>query len=87
MLMQDEMLIVLGDTIIDFDLEALKAQKHSWVAVKKVDDPRHFGVVAVNDEGFVEKLFQANHTQIKPYTYRNLLILKMQANFLMHLII
>lgn len=55
---KDEMLIVLGDTIIDFDLEALKAQNHSWVAVKKVDDPRHFGVVELNDEGFVEKLFE-----------------------------
>ncbi len=52
----DEMLIVLGDTIIDFDLDAVRNSKHSLLGVKKVDDPRNFGVVEMDADGNVLKL-------------------------------
>jgi glucose-1-phosphate thymidylyltransferase len=55
---KDEMLIVLGDTIIDFEMDAIKNQTHSLVAVKKVDDPRNFGVVELTQDGYVAKLFE-----------------------------
>ena len=55
---EDEMLIVLGDTIIDFDIHVFKQAEHSLLGVKKVDDPRNFGVVELNDDGFVSKLHE-----------------------------
>lgn len=52
----DELLIVLGDTIFDFDLQAIRNNNFSALAVKKVDDPRNFGVVELNDDGVIIKL-------------------------------
>ncbi|MFI5218359.1 MAG: sugar nucleotidyltransferase [Bacteroidia bacterium] len=49
----DELLIVLGDTIIDYDLKSIINQPHSLLGVKKVDDPRNFGVVELNNDGFI----------------------------------
>ncbi len=54
----DEILIVLGDTIIDFDIDLFRNAKHSLLGVKKVDDPRNFGVVELNEEGFVSKVYE-----------------------------
>jgi glucose-1-phosphate thymidylyltransferase len=47
----DEVFIVLGDTICEYDVAAVLANPHSMVGVKKVDDPREFGVVEFNSEG------------------------------------
>ena len=55
---KDEILIVLGDTIIDFDIALFRHAKHSLLGVKKVDDPRNFGVVELNDEGFVSRVYE-----------------------------
>lgn len=55
---KDEMLIVLGDTITDFQIASIRNQPHSLVGIKKVDDPRHFGVVELNSEGLVSKLYE-----------------------------
>lgn len=52
----EEILIVLGDTIFDVDLKAIIKQPYSSLGVKKVDDPRSFGVVELNEEGFITKL-------------------------------
>jgi len=54
----DELLIVFGDTIADIDMSALISSKTSVVGVKKVDDPRQFGVVEVNDLGEITKLVE-----------------------------
>ncbi len=54
----DEMLIILGDTIIDFDIDIFRNAEQSLLGVKKVDDPRNFGVVELNDEGFVSRLYE-----------------------------
>ncbi|CAN5438730.1 sugar phosphate nucleotidyltransferase [soil metagenome] len=51
-----DMLIVLGDTIIDFDLNQLVNLENSSLGVKKVADPRQFGVAEVNDKGTIIRL-------------------------------
>src|SRR4051812_19009590 len=40
----DELLIVLGDTIFDIDLKPVLNETVSMLGVKKTDDPRSFGV-------------------------------------------
>lgn len=41
----EPVLIILGDTIFDVDLKPVIAGKHTALGVKKVEDPRRFGVV------------------------------------------
>ncbi len=53
----DELFIILGDTIFDANLKELFRQKHTSLGVKKVDDPRRFGVAILRD-GFIEKLIE-----------------------------
>ncbi len=48
----DEIFIVLGDTIFEADIESVLKMEHSALGLKKVDDPRDFGVAEV-DENFV----------------------------------
>jgi glucose-1-phosphate thymidylyltransferase len=43
----EPLLIVLGDTIIKTDLQAVVARKTNVLGVKEVDDPRRFGVCEV----------------------------------------
>jgi glucose-1-phosphate thymidylyltransferase len=49
----DEILIVLGDTIFDVDLEAVLRALDSTVGVQVVDDPRKFGVAMLDENGYV----------------------------------
>jgi len=48
---EEDILIVLGDTIVDYDLKSLLSQSVSQVGVKKVDDPRSFGVAEMKNDG------------------------------------
>jgi glucose-1-phosphate thymidylyltransferase len=45
-----EILIVLGDTVFEMNLKAQLKQKHSWLGVKEVSDPREFGVVELDED-------------------------------------
>ena len=56
----DEVMIVLGDTICEFDVKDVVNSPYNMLGVKKVDDPRVFGVAEINMEGFVE------HVKEKP---------------------
>jgi glucose-1-phosphate thymidylyltransferase len=58
-----EIFIILGDTIFDVNLKAVFKSKHSSLGVKKVDDPRRFGV-AVVENGFVKKLVEKPHDPV-----------------------
>lgn len=54
----DELLIVLGDTIFDVNLKEVIESPYSELGVKKVDDPRLFGVVEMNENGMVTKVVE-----------------------------
>jgi glucose-1-phosphate thymidylyltransferase len=55
----DELMIILGDTIFDANLSLASADGKSSIGVKYVEDPRRFGVVLTDDfgniKGMVEK--------------------------------
>ncbi len=54
---RDPILIILGDTIFDVDLKKMVSSTHSTIGVKKVDDPRRFGVAETNN-GFISRLVE-----------------------------
>lgn len=49
----DEVYIVLGDTICEYDVKSVLESPTSMMGVKKVDDPRDFGVAEMDTEGDV----------------------------------
>ena len=55
---EQNVLIVLGDTIVQLDLEKFLSCEHSVLGVCKVDTPGHFGIAELNSEGFVKKLIE-----------------------------
>ena len=54
----DEVLIVLGDTIAEYDVKEIINTPYSMLGVKKVDDPRNFGVAEIEEDGFVSKVVE-----------------------------
>lgn len=54
----DELIIIMGDTITDFNLREIIDTKHTILAVKNVDDPRGFGVVEIGTDGYIKKLVE-----------------------------
>lgn len=46
----DEVMIVLGDTICDYNVQDILNSNQSQIGVKKVDDPRSFGVAELDDD-------------------------------------
>lgn len=54
----EPLMIILGDTVFDVDLELAKQSGISSIGVKKVDDPRRFGVVVTNNEGHISKFVE-----------------------------
>jgi glucose-1-phosphate thymidylyltransferase len=57
----DEMMIVLGDTITEYDVESILRNEHSMIGLKKVDDPRAFGVAEMDETGFVTHVIEKPH--------------------------
>ena len=54
----DDVVIMLGDTILELDVDTFLKSKNSGLAIKKVRDPRLFGVVELDEEGTVTKLIE-----------------------------
>ncbi len=55
----DEMIIVLGDTIADYNVADIINSEFSMLGVQKVDEPQNFGVAEINDEtGFIDKVVE-----------------------------
>lgn len=52
------LLIVLGDTIFEADLKSALARGVSTLGVKRVDDPRRFGIVETHGDGRVSRLVE-----------------------------
>jgi len=55
---EDEVFVVLGDTICEYDVKEVLDCPHSMLGVKKVDDPRNFGVASINEEGFIDQVVE-----------------------------
>ncbi len=53
-----EILILLGDTLVDLDLNSFLLNQHSAIGLKKVKTPGHFGIAEVNREGWVTKTIE-----------------------------
>lgn len=54
----DEVIIVLGDSICEYDVKAVLNSEHSLLCVKRVDDPRDFGVAEINEEGQITRVVE-----------------------------
>ncbi|MER3464794.1 MAG: glucose-1-phosphate thymidylyltransferase [Chitinophagaceae bacterium] len=57
----DEVFIVLGDTICEYDINAVVQNPHSMLGLKKVDDPRTFGVAELDCDGRVQNVIEKPH--------------------------
>ena len=58
MVNEDELFIVLGDTICEYDIKDLLQSEHSVLGVKRVDDPRDFGVAEIEDDGLISRVVE-----------------------------
>ena len=54
----DEVFVVLGDSICEFDMNEVVNSPHSMLGVRKVDDPRDFGVAEIDDKGFIHHVVE-----------------------------
>jgi glucose-1-phosphate thymidylyltransferase len=54
----DEVFIALGDTICEYDIKSVLSSPYSMLGVKKVDDPRDFGVAEIDDDGIITKVVE-----------------------------
>ena len=55
---EDDVFIVLGDTICEYNIEEMLSSEWSMLGVKKVDDPRNFGVAEIDEEGFITRVVE-----------------------------
>ncbi len=55
---EKEILITLGDVIIDIDLKKILASKNSILGIKKVDTPGNFGIAELDQEGNITRLVE-----------------------------
>jgi glucose-1-phosphate thymidylyltransferase len=57
-LQNEEILIVFGDTIVDADLKTICQTKGNFLGVKKVEDPRLFGVAEIDKDGKILRVVE-----------------------------
>jgi glucose-1-phosphate thymidylyltransferase len=54
----DEVFVALGDTICEYDVHEIVNSPYSMLGVKKVDDPRNFGVASIGEDGFIDQVVE-----------------------------
>ncbi len=54
----EEVFVALGDTICEYDVKEMIDSPYSMLGVKKVDDPRQFGVAEIGEDGFIEHVVE-----------------------------
>ncbi len=57
-LTEEDVFIILGDTLFEADLESVFEGEFSSIGVNVVEDPRRFGTADIDDEGFITKLVE-----------------------------
>ena len=55
---EDEVFIALGDTICEYGIKEILDSPWSMLGVKKVDDPRGFGVAEIGEDGFITRVVE-----------------------------
>lgn len=55
---EDEVLVAFGDAIIDVDYSLFMKSSNSCIAIKKVTDPRAFGVVEIGSNNLITKVVE-----------------------------
>jgi glucose-1-phosphate thymidylyltransferase len=55
---EDEIFIVLGDSICEYDLKEMLKSENSMLGVKRVDDPRDFGVAEIGEDGAITRVVE-----------------------------
>lgn len=55
---QDEVFVVLGDSICEYDVQEVVNSPYSMIGVRKVDDPRDFGVAEIEEDGFINRVVE-----------------------------
>ncbi|HOJ38530.1 MAG TPA: sugar phosphate nucleotidyltransferase [Ignavibacteriales bacterium] len=61
---EDELFIVLGDTIFEVELKSVFEKKVSSLGVKTVEDPSRFGVAVLDENQYITKLIEKPTTPI-----------------------
>lgn len=56
--LEQELVIHLGDAIVDIDIKKILAEPHSTLCVKKVEDPRAFGVAEIDANGHIKAVVE-----------------------------
>jgi len=54
----EEVFVVLGDTICEYDIKEVASSSDSMLGVRKVDDPREFGVAEMDDNGYIDHVVE-----------------------------
>jgi glucose-1-phosphate thymidylyltransferase len=54
----DQLMVVLGDTIAEFDVKEVVNSPENMLGIKKVDDPRGFGVAELSEDDMVERVVE-----------------------------
>lgn len=57
----DEVIVVLGDTICEYNVQEVVNSPGSMLGVRKVDDPREFGVAEIDEDGFIDHVVEKPH--------------------------
>jgi glucose-1-phosphate thymidylyltransferase len=55
---EDEIFIVLGDTICEYNVGEVLNSSNSVLGIKRVDDPRNFGVAEIGEDGFISRVVE-----------------------------
>lgn len=77
----EELFIILGDTIFDVALKKVFAKKVSSLGVKAVDDPSRFGVALLKD-GFIDKLIEKPTTPVSNLALTGLYYIRHSAKLI-----
>jgi glucose-1-phosphate thymidylyltransferase len=54
----DEILVTLGDTICEYNIQEIIDTPQNLLGVKKVDDPRSFGVAEIGEDNFIQHVVE-----------------------------